>query len=114
MVLVAAALIVELLYVFFISAGKMVHWPFYLTYLNDLAEGFRQRHLHLGIEPDPALLAQPNPFDWNSRGLWYWDVSLYQRHYYLYWGPLPALCWRWSRPSFESRASSWTTRSSSG
>jgi hypothetical protein len=90
LVLVAAALLVELSYVFFISAGKMVHWPFTLSYLNDLAEGFRQRHLHLGIEPDPALLAHPNPFDWNNRGLWYWDVSLYQRHYYLYWGPLPA------------------------
>jgi hypothetical protein len=90
LVLAAAALLVELLYVFFISAGKMLHWPFTLSYLNDLAEGFRQRHLHLGIEPDPALLAQPNPFDWNNRGLWYWDVSLYQRHYYLYWGPLPA------------------------
>lgn len=90
LILAAAALIVELLYVFFISAGRMVHWPFNLAYLNDLAEGFRQRHLHLGIEPDPALLAQPNPFDPNNRGLWYWDVSLYQRHYYLYWGPLPA------------------------
>jgi hypothetical protein len=91
LVLAAAVLIVELLYVFFISAGKMAHWPFNLSYLNDLAEGFRQRHLHLGIEPDPALLAQPNPFDWNNRPLWYWDVSLYHRHYYLYWGPLPAL-----------------------
>jgi hypothetical protein len=90
LLLIAAALLVELLYVFFISAGRMVHWPFPLSYLNDLAEGFRQRHLHLGLEPDPALLAQPNPFDWKNRDLWYWDVSLYQRHYYLYWGPLPA------------------------
>ncbi|HSS37514.1 MAG TPA: hypothetical protein VLT58_01980, partial [Polyangia bacterium] len=76
LVLIAAALVVELLYVFFISAGRMVHWPFNLSYLNDLAEGFRQRHLHLGVEPDPALLAQPNPFDWKNRPLWYWDVSL--------------------------------------
>jgi hypothetical protein len=90
LVLAAAALLVELSYVFFISAGTMVHWPLNLSYLNDLAEGFRRGHLHLAIEPDPALLAHPNPFDWNNRELWYWDVSLYQRHYYLYWGPLPA------------------------
>jgi hypothetical protein len=25
------------------------------------------------------------------RSLWFWDASLYGDHYYLYWGPLPAV-----------------------
>ncbi len=84
--LVAAALAVELLYFFTITAGTFAHWHFYAYYLNDMADGFRQWHLHMAIEPPPALLA--NPAD---ASLWYWDASLYRNHFYLYWGPLPAL-----------------------
>jgi hypothetical protein len=89
--LVLVALAVEALYVFIISAGHGRPWPFYLHYLDDLADGFRKGHLHLSVEPAAALLAQPNPFAPENGGLWYWDVSLYKGHYYLYWGPVPAL-----------------------
>lgn len=89
--LLLAALFVEALYVFIVSAGHPTHWPSYEGFLNDLADGFRAGHLHLAIEPPPALLARANPFSPENRGLWYWDASLYHGHYYLYWGPVPAL-----------------------
>ncbi|HVT08145.1 MAG TPA: hypothetical protein VHO67_11845 [Polyangia bacterium] len=89
--LLLAALVVESLYVFVISAGHGKPWPFYLHYVDDLAEGFRQGHLHLSVEPPAALLARPNPLAPENHDLWYWDVSLYKGHYYLYWGPVPAL-----------------------
>jgi hypothetical protein len=82
---------IEVTYVFFVSAGRFTHWPTYLTFLDDQAEGFRAGHLHFAIEPPAALLARPNPFDPALKPLWYWDASLYHGHYYLYWGPLPAL-----------------------
>jgi hypothetical protein len=82
---------VEVVYVFFVSAGRMTGWPTYLTFLDDQAEGFRAGHLHFAIEPPAALLAKANPFDPAWKPLWYWDASLYKGHYYLYWGPVPAL-----------------------
>ena len=89
--LAATALAVELIYVFVISAGQFTHWPLVTSYVNDLAEGFRQGHLHLATEPPAALLATPNPFDPANASYWLWDTSLYHGHYYLYWGPVPAL-----------------------
>ncbi len=83
--------VIEAVYVFFVSAGRFTHWPTYLTFLDDQADGFRAGHLHLAIEPPAALLAKPNPFDPTWKPLWYWDASLYNGHYYLYWGPVPAL-----------------------
>ncbi len=91
MVLVAAALAVELVYLFVISAGRFTHWPVITSYVNDLAEGFRHWHLHLATEPPAALLAKPNPFDPANAGYWLWDASFHRGHYYLYWGPVPAL-----------------------
>jgi len=91
MVLVATALAVELVYLFVISAGRFTHWPVMTSYVNDLAEGFRHWHLHLATEPPAALLAKPNPFDPANAGYWLWDASLHGGHYYLYWGPVPAL-----------------------
>ncbi len=95
-VLIATALLVQLAYCYIVSAGRMTHFPGSdrpgeLTFLNDQAEGFRHGHLHMGVEPSAALLAQANPRDPANRGLWYWDASFYKGHYYLYWGPLPAL-----------------------
>jgi hypothetical protein len=89
--LVAAAVMVELVSWYFISAGTFTRWHFYTSYLNDLADGFRQGHLHLSVEPPAALVTRPHPFDPANRDLWYWDASLYHGHYYLYWGPVPAL-----------------------
>ena len=91
MPLAAAFAIIEIAYVFFVSAGRFTHWPTTLSFLDDQAEGFRAGHLHFAIEPAAALLAKANPFDPAWRPLWYWDASLYGGHYYLYWGPVPAL-----------------------
>jgi hypothetical protein len=89
--LVAAAVLVELVSWFVTSAGTLTRWHFYTAYLNDLAEGFRAGHLHLSVEPSATLVSRPNPLDPANAGLWYWDASLYHGHYYLYWGPVPAL-----------------------
>ena len=89
--LAAAFAVIELAYVFFVSAGRFTHWPATLRFLDDQAEGFRAGHLHFAIEPAAALLAKANPFDPAWKSLWYWDASLYNGHYYLYWGPVPAL-----------------------
>ena len=91
MLLVLGFAVIEVTYLFIVSAGRFTDWPTYLTFLDDQAEGFRAGHLHFAIEPAAALLAKANPFDPAWKPLWYWDASLYNGHYYLYWGPVPAL-----------------------
>ncbi|HEY5451113.1 MAG TPA: hypothetical protein VIQ54_20305, partial [Polyangia bacterium] len=56
--LVAGYAVIEAVYVFFVSAGHFTHWPTYLTFLDDQAEGFRAGHLHFAVEPAAALLAK--------------------------------------------------------
>jgi hypothetical protein len=90
-VLVATALLVELVYIYIVSAGRFTEFPLSLNFLDDLAEGFRHGHLHLIVEPPASLLRMADPRDPANRGLWYWDASLFNGHYYLYWGPVPAL-----------------------
>jgi hypothetical protein len=102
--LVAAYAIIEIAYVFFVSAGRFTHWPETLRFLDDQAEGFRSGHLHFAIEPAAALLTKANPFDPRWKPLWYWDASLYNGHYYLYWGPVPALLLAGFKTLFRVRA----------
>jgi hypothetical protein len=90
-VLISLLLVVAVAYAFFASAGRLTNWPTNTTFLDDQAEGFRAGHLHMAVEPLPELLAKPNPRDGAYRPLWYWDASLHNGHYYLYWGPVPAL-----------------------
>jgi hypothetical protein len=90
-VLVATALAVQLLYWWVISAGTFTHFQQNTTFLDELAEGFRHGHLHLSVEPPPALATKADPRDPANSSLWYWDASYYKGHYYLYWGPVPAL-----------------------
>jgi hypothetical protein len=78
-------------YVFIISAGTWKTWGTWNTNYDLIAEGFRAGHLYIVPEPPAELLARPNPFDYANSNLWFLDASLYKRHYYLYWGPLPAL-----------------------
>lgn len=87
----ALILVIEAIFVAVVSAGSMASWPTYMGYYDLLAEGFRAGHLHLSVEPDPRLLAQADPFDPAHAGLWLGDASLHNGHYYLYWGPLPAV-----------------------
>ena len=52
-------------------------------------------HPHLDLAVDPNLLALPNPYDPEMRidsGVEYhWDHALYNGHYYMYFGVVPAL-----------------------
>ncbi len=82
---------IEAAYIFFASAGTFTNWPTYMNYYDLLADGFRSGHLYIPVTPSADLLAQPNPHDPIHGNLWMWDISLYKDHYYLYWGPLPAL-----------------------
>ena len=85
-------MLVGFVYVFLTSAGRFrLPWPTYNTWYDLLADGFRQGHLHLSISPSPELLAKPDPLAHENRALWAWDCLLFQREFYLYWGPFPAL-----------------------
>lgn len=63
------------------------------NYYSLLATSFRNGELSLPLKPDPALLQLPNPYDPAARqGIKApLDVSLYNRKFYLYWGPAPSL-----------------------
>lgn len=89
--LVPLFLFIELVYVFYCSAGTFTRWPEYNRYYDLLADAFRSGQLNIPIEPLPELLAKANPYDPRHVKLWLWDISLYDGKYYLYWGPLPAL-----------------------
>jgi hypothetical protein len=81
-------------YVYFISAGKMngfPDWPTYNTNYDMQAEGYRSGHLRLSLEPAPELLAADDPYSPINSNYWARDLSYYRGHYYLYWGPLPAI-----------------------
>jgi hypothetical protein len=82
---------IETTYVYFISAGTFTTWSTWNTNYDLVAEGFRAGHLYILVPPPPELLAKANPFDWGNSYLWFLDASLYKNHYYLYWGPFPAL-----------------------
>lgn len=94
-VLASAALVAGILvfYVWIVSVGKWTDWPATTSHYDALAQAFAKRRVSLLIDPDPRLLALPDPYDFNSRQYLPapWDVSLYRGHFYLYWGPVPAL-----------------------
>ncbi len=83
--------VIELSYVFIITAGTFSNWPTWNANYDLQAEGFRAGHLYLVMQPSPELIAKPNPYDWSNVSLWFWDASYYKGHYYLYWGPFPAV-----------------------
>jgi hypothetical protein len=91
LILLGVLAAVEALYVFYVSAGFLADWPSYNTNYDLQAEGFRSGHLWVALPVAPELLAQANPFDPVNSRWWAWDFSLYKGHYYIYWGPLPAL-----------------------
>jgi hypothetical protein len=89
--LVVIVLAVEAAFLFFVTAGTWTTWPTYNANYDLQAEGFRSGHLHLAATPPPELLAKSDPFNPANRALWAWDLSLYKGHYYMYWGPFPAI-----------------------
>jgi hypothetical protein len=91
--LIAAVTAVAAAYLYFISVGFTPKTLPEKGYHNRLAEGFLHRQLHILEAPSAELLAQQDPYDFEThtrfRGLW--DASLYDGKYYFYWGPVPAL-----------------------
>jgi hypothetical protein len=88
----AAWLLVVWFYLF--TARSSGDWrrdaPF--DYYNLLADGFAAGQLHLPVEPDPRLLALPDPYDpATNHSVRLPDATFFQGRYYLYFGPTPAL-----------------------
>jgi len=85
-------LAISVYYAFITSAGtfELVSW--HTDYYDLLVQGWREGHLYLPITPKPRLLTRANPYNYRYVRDWLWDASLYNRHYYLYWGPAPGLC----------------------
>ncbi len=89
-------LLVMAVYVWFISVGTWTNWPGSTKYYDMLATSFQHGQLSLQMQPDPALLAMPDPYDVQARKSqpdipYLFDGSLYNGKFYLYWGPVPAL-----------------------
>ena len=89
-----AALIVATIYVWLSQLNvKQVSKNY--NYFSELAMSFKRGTLYLAEEPSPELLSLSNPYDHNLRFEakvpFIWDVSLYNKKYYLYWGPVPSL-----------------------
>jgi hypothetical protein len=80
-----------------VSAGWLsLPWPQYSNYYARLAEAFDHRQASLLQQPDPGLLALPDPFEpvasrpyRQQNGIH--DCVLFDGKLYLYWGPVPAL-----------------------
>jgi hypothetical protein len=64
--------------------------PSYTTFSREFTQRLASGHLDLARQPDPRLLALPNPYDpARNEGLRLLDASLYGGHYYLYFGVTP-------------------------
>jgi hypothetical protein len=96
---------VILLYIWLISSGTWTSWISPTRYYANLARGFRYGNLHIPTRPDPRLLELPNPYDPSMRGAIEFppDISLYNGHYYLYWGPVPSLILLALQPVYHGR-----------
>jgi hypothetical protein len=83
--------ILTVYYVFVGTLGTFSTLTWNTDYYDQAAEAFRRGHLYLQTLPKPELLAKSNPFDYVNVRLWLWDAVLFNDHYYIYWGPVPAL-----------------------
>ncbi len=81
------------IYAWIATIGSMSDLPSGKGYYWRLAQAFRQGQTHLLVEPDPALLALENPYDYKAREdiKVLWDSTFYDGKYYIYWGPLPGV-----------------------
>jgi hypothetical protein len=89
----SGAVLVVIVYVWFVSVGYWSFWPKTTHTYDLLATAFTHGQISLEEPPDPALLRLPDPYDPAARqGIQFpWDASLYNGRYYLYWGPVPGL-----------------------
>ncbi|MDB5294790.1 MAG: hypothetical protein JWO31_773, partial [Phycisphaerales bacterium] len=82
--------LVAVFYAWVVSAGRMARWPTYGTYYDQLADAFLLGQTSLPLEPDPRLLALPDPYEPGANAsVRLHDALLYRGQYYLYWGPVP-------------------------
>jgi hypothetical protein len=66
------------------------------SYYELLTAGFRAGHLSVKLEPHPALLALPNPYDPVANAPYrVHDMTFYHGKYYLYFGVTPVLLFFW-------------------
>ena len=89
-----AVLIVAMIYVWLSQLNvKQVSKNY--NYFSELAMSFKRGTLYLAEEPSPQLLSLSNPYNhslrFEAKVPFIWDVSLYNKKYYLYWGPVPSL-----------------------
>ncbi len=91
-------LLTAVIYLWFSTTGLWIQWPddSGSIYYDRLATSFLKGELALPIQPDPALLKLPDPYDPSARlnipnldKLV--DMSLYKGKVYMYWGAVPAL-----------------------
>jgi hypothetical protein len=88
----ALTLAIVFVYLFLATSGTMTAIMPGWGYYNALADAFAHGQTYLLIEPDPRLLALPDPFDHVANAEFRMhDAILYNGKYYLYWGPVPAL-----------------------
>ncbi|MCP4676797.1 MAG: hypothetical protein GY854_15040 [Deltaproteobacteria bacterium] len=78
-------------YTYVASAGNFIKWHQYSVFFDQQARGYLAGHLHISREPHKRLLRAAKPFKIKNRRFWYHDACLYNGHYYIYWGPVPAL-----------------------
>jgi hypothetical protein len=76
----------------FIGTAGLDALPGYGVYHDLQAEGFLKGHLSLPIEPAPELVHAKNPYDTANARYWALDATYWKGKYYMYWGPVPALC----------------------
>lgn len=100
-----AVTFVVLLYIWLVSSGTWTSWVSPTRYYANLARGFRNGNLYLPTRPDPRLLELSNPYDPSMRGAIEIppDITLYNGHYYLYWGPVPSLILLALQPVYHGR-----------
>jgi len=91
--LAALVIVVELVYVWYVSVGQMREWPPTSNMYSTLAESFARGRLDLLVDPPPELIRLENPYDPIQRqGLSVLhDASYFRGRYYAYWGPAPAV-----------------------
>lgn len=82
--------LIQVAYVWFITAGTFTRWPVMGIYYDWLADAFRAGQLHVLVPAHPELLLKEDPYDKVNGRYWLVDLSLWKGKYYLYWGPVPA------------------------
>jgi len=90
-----AATIVGIVYIWVAQTNIKSNKENY-NYYSELAKSYRAGHTYLAEKPSAALLSLENPYNYNIReeanvSDFPWDVSLYNKKFYLYWGPAPAV-----------------------